>query len=711
MTKQLTDALKEQKKSTQQKQLQISGTLGIPIGGQRLVEVPNRNSFVYVKLRDNQNEVIQAYNNQVAPSYGLPVIVEYKHNRYVVLGVDTIRYQNDWNSFASYLPRHGSTHSFDTSLGGGGDIVWVHGRQFMPSLITPSGTLGAPNVLMTGYALKNINGTWKYVGNTGTQNLTPYKPATGTQAVMALVYLDTVSGNPYFVVGSGSYFPESITGTAQIMSYVPSVPNLDHIPLAAIRMVTGTNTIGWNNIYDVRQYYYNITGVESTVAIQDEGVSLGSASTLNFVGTPVSVTLAGGTARVFITGSSGAGVSNLTGSSIGLPNKVALTNSSGFLTTEPSLAWGLVGTDGFLEFGANVVGKVFNAGYVGYQLYDNDFDIIGAGTGSGDRRVRIYDNLFVTSLAQSNALQVDGMATHWGYFNATGLAVSPINAPPQSNITGTDFILGVAGIAFQSVRMTVEDVAMYSFPASYIDGLNISYLTSGSLSVSPGNAYIPFSERLLVVPGTLSASFTPTATNNSGSWQHVYLYDSSGPTLEISTTLPASPYAGAARTKTGDTSRRYLGSVYCDAGGFLFKFTSAVHGNILKMNWLPTSPTIFPFRVLLGGASDTPVTLPITHLIPVVGAFNGLLAQLTVTLGASADLSAAIGDTLPPEVSSVNAGEINVRLNNANAGASATLFLPASEMKLTGSSLQYVTTQNAGSSTIGIRIKGVNIQR
>ena len=129
------------------------------------------------------------------------------------------------------------------------------------------------------------------------------------------------------------------------------------------------------------------------------------------------------------------------------------------------------------------------------------------------------------------------------------------------------------------------------------------------------------------------------------------------------------------------------------------------------MNWLPTSPTIFPFRVLLGGASDTPVTLPITHLIPVVGAFNGLLAQLTVTLGASADLSAAIGDTLPPEVSSVNAGEINVRLNNANAGASATLFLPASEMKLTGSSLQYVTTQNAGSSTIGIRIKGVNIQR
>jgi hypothetical protein len=135
MTKRLKDALKKQKKSTRQSKLQISGSLGIPIGGQKLVEVPNRNSFVYVKLRDNQNEVIQAFNNKVAPSYGLPVIVERQHNRYVVLDVDTIRYQNDWNSFAPYLPRHGNTHSFNTESGGGGDIVWVHNRQFMPFLL------------------------------------------------------------------------------------------------------------------------------------------------------------------------------------------------------------------------------------------------------------------------------------------------------------------------------------------------------------------------------------------------------------------------------------------------------------------------------------------------------------------------------------------------------------------------------------------------
>jgi RecA-family ATPase len=95
MSIKLAGELKKQKKSTAQVQLEIVGTLGISLGGQKLVEVPNRKSFVYVKLRDNQNELIQAFNNKVAPSYGLPVIVQRQGNRYVVLNVDTLRYQSN----------------------------------------------------------------------------------------------------------------------------------------------------------------------------------------------------------------------------------------------------------------------------------------------------------------------------------------------------------------------------------------------------------------------------------------------------------------------------------------------------------------------------------------------------------------------------------------------------------------------------------------
>ncbi|MEM4722087.1 MAG: hypothetical protein QXT73_08525, partial [Candidatus Methanomethylicaceae archaeon] len=41
----------------------IPGVLGISIGGRRYVEVPNRPGYVYVRLRQSQNELIQAFNN------------------------------------------------------------------------------------------------------------------------------------------------------------------------------------------------------------------------------------------------------------------------------------------------------------------------------------------------------------------------------------------------------------------------------------------------------------------------------------------------------------------------------------------------------------------------------------------------------------------------------------------------------------------------
>jgi hypothetical protein len=254
MTKKLVQALKRQKKQSKQEVLQLAGSLGIPMGGQKRVEVPNRNSFVYVRLRDNQNEVIQAFNNKVAASYGLPIIVERQGSRYTVVGVDTLRYQNNWNSYSPYLARHGNTHSFSTENGGGGDIVWTYIRQFMPALIMPSGSTGGPNAILNAYTLKNSDGTWKYIGVTGTPSFLPYKP-TGTLAVMTLVYLDSQSGNPYLTVGS-SYFSASITGSAQIVPYIPTLSDPNAIPLAAVRLVSGTSFIGWDNIYDARQFIH-----------------------------------------------------------------------------------------------------------------------------------------------------------------------------------------------------------------------------------------------------------------------------------------------------------------------------------------------------------------------------------------------------------------------------------------------------------------------
>lgn len=261
MTRNLTEVLKTQKKKTPKKNLQIAGTLGIPLGGQRVTEVAHRKSFVYVKLRDNQNEIIQAFNNKVAPSYGLPVIVQRIGGRYVVVDVNTVRYQNNWNSFAPFLPSHGNTHSFDPDNSGGGDIVWIHPRQIMPSLIIPSGSLGGPNVLMSSYTLQQSNGTWLYTGNTGTSNLVPYKPnSTGTTLV--LIYLDSTTGNPGFLFSTGTYLSPSITGTSQLVPYFPTlISPSTQIPLSVVRLVSGTSSIAWDNIYDVRQWIHpTVTG-------------------------------------------------------------------------------------------------------------------------------------------------------------------------------------------------------------------------------------------------------------------------------------------------------------------------------------------------------------------------------------------------------------------------------------------------------------------
>lgn len=313
----LERSIHELKENTKIKK--IYGILGIPINGQRTVEVPNREGFVYVRLRDNQSELIQAINSAVSPVYDLPVVLVREGNRYKVEGRDTERYQT-WGSFSSFIPRHGDQHSFNEGVGGGGDITWVNGKQFMPMLVMPSGSLGANNVVISDYRIQDDATGWIYSGGTGTPNLLTYKP-TNNNAVMILVYVDQTTGNPGFIVGSGSYFANTITGSAQVNPYIPANPSSDYLPAMAVRLSSGTSVIGWDNLYDVRQYYGGSGGGASTgssfsgIPVQDEGVPIGTGTVFNFVGNNVDVSVSGTVIRVFVTGSAGSSLpSFITGS-------------------------------------------------------------------------------------------------------------------------------------------------------------------------------------------------------------------------------------------------------------------------------------------------------------------------------------------------------------------------------------------------------------
>jgi len=136
---------------------------------------------------------------------------------------------------------------------GGGDIVWVYGQQLMPALITPSGTAGADSVSMQPYVYLH-SGSFHFAGGTGISIGTEYNPTGTANARMLLVYLDQDTGNPGIATGSLTEFVNTNTGTATIVPYIPAPINDDDLPLAGLRVITGTSIIMWVNLYDVRQF-------------------------------------------------------------------------------------------------------------------------------------------------------------------------------------------------------------------------------------------------------------------------------------------------------------------------------------------------------------------------------------------------------------------------------------------------------------------------
>jgi hypothetical protein len=246
----LRKSLRKFDSELQKKSYEISAFVGILKNGKKTIEVPNRPSYVYVRLRTNLDEVVEAFNENVSLAYNLPVIIRREGNSYVVDRRDIERYE-DWQQSVNYTPKHGKSHSYNKDQGiFGSDPAWIYSYQFMPSLVTPMGQVGAENVYIYPYPILH-EGSWKYAGNTGTPSLLNYKNASGT--VIVLITLDSESGNPYLIATSGTYIPSSASGVHSLLPYIPAFDTSQYLPLSFITVTSGTNQITWANIYDIRQ--------------------------------------------------------------------------------------------------------------------------------------------------------------------------------------------------------------------------------------------------------------------------------------------------------------------------------------------------------------------------------------------------------------------------------------------------------------------------
>lgn len=188
--------------------------------------------------------------------------------------------------------------------------------------------------------------------------------------------------------------------------------------------------------------------------------------------------------------------------------------------------------------------------------------------------------------------------------------------------------------------------AYVNLPKGYIDGLTMEWVSATSLRVTSGAAYIQSLDRVL----ELSAAVTKAGLSLSTStWYHVYLYlNGSTPDIEIVTTAPATPYTGTARAKTGDTSRRYVGSFKTDASGSIIQFVIDTAGTFRYL----IGNNLAPLRCLSNGKATTRTTVSFSGAIPVTAIGAILIATnsdtaLFANLSTPAAVSASVIGVAP----------------------------------------------------------------
>jgi len=151
-------------------------------------------------------------------------------------------------------------------------------------------------------------------------------------------------------------------------------------------------------------------------------------------------------------------------------------------------------------------------------------------------------------------------------------------------------------------------------PKGYIDGLRMEWVSGTQIRVSSGAAYVPGVNQVaeLATPITL----TPALAANT--WYHLYLTVSGGIVgVESVTSVPAAPYYGTARIKTGDTSRRYVGSfrTMSDSASIMRFDHILAYGAV---NYLEASNAV-PLQLASGINIATETTISAAAAVPPTG--------------------------------------------------------------------------------------------
>lgn len=193
------------------------------------------------------------------------------------------------------------------------------------------------------------------------------------------------------------------------------------------------------------------------------------------------------------------------------------------------------------------------------------------------------------------------------------MAEVPITGLPSvvGNPTETDLYVLVRGgvTSKQTLGQLRGALGIRTVASRYIEGLELEWSTS-SVIVKPGAAFISASGIALesLTPITL-----PLTGLTTGVLYHVYYYagPANAPSAEITSAAPvAAPTGGY--TKTGDASRRYLGTVLAASGTTVHRF----HQNGNRMYYNTVNMGAAPFVVLPSGAATITTDVSVSAVAP-----------------------------------------------------------------------------------------------
>jgi hypothetical protein len=182
---------------------------------------------------------------------------------------------------------------------------------------------------------------------------------------------------------------------------------------------------------------------------------------------------------------------------------------------------------------------------------------------------------------------------------AASLAAS-FNLPSMAGKGGLGLRANAAATGYEYVPFT---------GTAFIEGLIPQWVSGTSLSLTAGSAFIPGLGMNLTVPATLTLA-SLVLTNST--WYYLYLYNNAGvAAIELVTTAPSAPYTGEARTKAGDTSRRYIAALKTGTSG-LYNFLWTAVGTTEYMGGI----NIAPFRIVISPLSLTATSVSVAALVP-----------------------------------------------------------------------------------------------